>query len=68
MNILEKIAEIKASGETSLNLKDEKLRILPDELWELVHLEELILDGNVYSIFKYIISIRLVGHACRTCA
>ena len=46
MTILEKIAEAKKSGTKVFDIKNEKLHILPVELWELTELEELIIDGN----------------------
>ena len=47
MNLLDIINKAKAEKATSLDLSQKELRILPQELFELEDLEELILDRNM---------------------
>ena len=47
MNLLDIIRKAKAEKATSLDLSQKELRILPQELFELEDLEELILDRNM---------------------
>ena len=47
MNLLDVIHKAKAEKATSLDLSQKELRILPQELFELEDLEELILDRNM---------------------
>ena len=47
MNILEVIAKAKAEKAKKLDLSDMHLRLLPQQLFELEDLEELVLDQNL---------------------
>ena len=47
MTLIERIEAVRASKDTTLDLSNQGIRVLPPQIFELTWLEDLVLDGNM---------------------